>query len=150
MRTVSLTSEELSEIRRLYQSVMSDAAFGLLVREGSILGQRVVDAAQASADPSQGQSFLDAAARILIELSWAHAVTFEGAQVTVVGSVEAERPSAGAVPTCHRLRGILRKLYEAQRGQKVYCKELECASAGGPRCLFEIGTMSGWGIGEGR
>ena len=59
----------------------------------------------------------------------------------VKGSIEASR---GDQPTCHRLRGILRKLYEVYMDKKIYCQEVECESTGKDRCVFKIISEPKW------
>ncbi len=77
------------------------------------------------------------------ERSWVKEVEFGDNQIMASGSIEATTARA-AQPTCHRLRGILRKLYEAYQDRKLYCKELECTSQGATRCRFEVGAMEVW------
>ncbi len=145
MRSVAITQEELRQLRELYQSVMSDAAFGLLVREGAILGDTLV----ASLGSVAAKGYFDAASEELRRRQWVERVEFSEGRIVVDGSIEAT-PGGSAAPTCHRLRGIIRKLYESRTGQKVYCKELECTSTGAPRCVFSVGEMGGWALGDHR
>ena len=146
MRSVTLTQDELRQLRELYQSVMSDAAFGLLVREGTILGESII--ASMGVAPT-APTYFTAATEELKRRQWVEAVAFSQERIEVIGSLEAV-PGGSPAPTCHRLRGIIRKLYENRTGQKVYCKELECTSTGAHRCVFRIGEMGGWTLGEHR
>jgi predicted hydrocarbon binding protein len=55
--------------------------------------------------------------------------------VIVKGSIEV---SPSDIPTCHRLRGMLREFYERFKGGRVKCTEEMCASTGPPECRFRI------------
>jgi len=68
-------------------------------------------------------------------------IAFDQDTVSATGSIEASR---GESPTCHRLRGIIRKIYEVYMERKVYCQEVECESTGRERCQFKILSESKW------
>lgn len=131
-RHVVITEDELRLIRQLYEGVMSEASHGLLFKEGSIIGVGMAEVA------SKDGEYFAACARILTDRSWVRKVEFGKDTITVEGSVEVDRAER---PTCHRLRGILRKLFEKRLAKKVYCREVECASTGKPRCIFRIEPM---------
>jgi len=138
MRHVMISQEELKNIRELYEGVMSNASHGLFFKEGSIIGIGIVSMAL-----KDRTTYFETCRDLLIERNWVKDVQFTDNKVTVTGSIEGmEGTSKG--PTCHRLRGIIRKIYETYRDQKVYCKEIECVSTGKNGCVFEIGSMDMW------
>jgi predicted hydrocarbon binding protein len=74
----------------------------------------------------------------LIERGWVEDITFDGNNITAKGSIEVS-PSEEA--TCHRLRGILRHIYQTYTNERLYCSETQCASTGGEACVFKIESM---------
>jgi predicted hydrocarbon binding protein len=129
-RHVLISQDELKEIRELYEGVMSNASHGLFFKEGSIIGIGV--ASLANRDRA---TYFDTCGRVLREKNWLKEVNFGADTVLVTGSIEASRADS---PTCHRLRGILRKIYEVYMDKKIYCQETECESTGRDRCQFKI------------
>lgn len=139
MRHVQLSQDDLKNIRELYEGVMSNASHGLFFKEGSIIGIGI--ASKAMEDRT---TYFDTCKKLLMEKDWVMDISFGEQQVIVQGSIESVPGEQGKEKTCHRLRGIIRKIYETYLNQKVYCKETECASIGNSRCVFEIGTMEMW------
>ncbi len=135
-RHVMISQEELKEIRELYEGVMSHASHGLFFKEGSIIGIGIASIAN-----RDRESYFETCRRVLMEKSWVKDMTFDKDTVIVKGSIEASR---GDQPTCHRLRGILRKLYEVYMDKKIYCQEVECESTGKDRCVFKIISEPKW------
>jgi predicted hydrocarbon binding protein len=133
MRYVKLTPDELHKIKELYEGVMSHACHGLFFKEGSVVGSDM--AADALKDRAH---FQERAAAILKERGWIEEITFKDGEVLVKGSIEV---SPSDIPTCHRLRGILREFYERFKGSRVKCTEEACASVGEPVCRFRIEEM---------
>ena len=133
MRYVKLNQEELHKIKELYEGVMSHACHGLFFKEGSVVGSDM--AADALKDRAK---FHERAAQILKERGWIEEVTFKDGEVLVKGSIEV---SPSDIPTCHRLRGILREFYERFKGSRVKCTEEACASVGESLCRFKIEEM---------
>ena len=129
-RHVMISQEELKDIRELYEGVMSNASHGLFFKEGSIIGIGI--ASIASRDRA---TYFETCRRVLREKNWVKEADFGTDTVVVQGSIEASR---GESPTCHRLRGILRKIYEVYMDKKIYCQETECESTGRDRCQFKI------------
>jgi predicted hydrocarbon binding protein len=142
MRQVQISQDDLRNIRELYEGVMSNASHGLFFKEGAIIGEGIANAAI-----KDRQTYFETCRDLLIKQDWVQAIKFEEKQVHVQGSIESD-PVASNIDkkdkTCHRLRGIIRKIYETYRNQKVYCKETECASVTSSSCVFEIGTMEMW------
>jgi predicted hydrocarbon binding protein len=66
---------------------------------------------------------------------WADEITFGENSAEAHGSIEVCKSE---MATCHRIRGIIRNLYEAHLNTKVHCVEVECESTGAPRCLFKV------------
>jgi predicted hydrocarbon binding protein len=130
MRYVKLNQEELRKVMELYEGVMSHACHGLFFKEGSVLGSDL--AVEALKDRSH---YFEKAGQILKERGWVEGISFKDGEVVVTGSIEVV-PSD--IPTCHRLRGILREFYERFKGSRVKCTEESCASVGQSECRFRI------------
>ncbi len=130
MRYVKLNQEELHKIKELYEGVMSHACHGLFFKEGSVVGADM--ATEAVKDRAK---FHERAAQVLKERGWIEEITFKDGEVLVKGSIEV---TPSDIPTCHRLRGILREFYERFKGSRVKCTEEACVSAGEPLCRFKI------------
>lgn len=135
-RHVMISQEELRDIRELYEGVMSQASHGLFFKEGCIIGIGI--ASLASRDRAV---YFETCGKLLKERNWVREVEFGPDTVTVRGSIEVSKSDR---PTCHRLRGILRKLYEVHGGKNVYCQEVECESTGKEACVFKIISESKW------
>ena len=133
MRNVKLNQVELHKIKELYEGVMSHACHGLFFKEGSVIGSDM--AADALKDRSK---FFERASQILKERGWVEEIAFTDGGVTVKGSIEV---APSDIPTCHRLRGILREFYERFKGARVKCTEEACASTGQAECHFRIEEM---------
>jgi predicted hydrocarbon binding protein len=133
MRYVKLNKSEIQKIKELYEGVMSHACHGLFFKEGSVVGTDMAE--EALKDRAR---FQQKAADILKDRGWVDEIAFRDGEVVVRGSIEA---SPSDIPTCHRLRGILREFYERFKGVRVKCTEETCASMGGPECRFRIEEM---------
>ena len=130
MRFVKISQSEVVDIRDLYEGVMSQACYGLFYREGKIIGREIVDIISNS-----GEDFFAVSKKLLKGRGWIDDISFGKDKAVVKGSIEVSKSNN---PTCHRLRGIISKIYEAHLERKVYCKEVECKSSGGKQCVFEI------------
>ncbi len=128
-RFVRISQQELDSVRKLYESVMSYACHGLFFREGMVLADELIKSLGPNQDP------LVAGRQVILERGWAEDVLFTDAGARVRGSVEVSPGSE--VETCHRLRGILSKLYEAKTKQRVRLAEVDCVSTGAKECVFE-------------
>ncbi len=133
MRYVKLDQTELRQIKELYEGVMSHACHGLFFKEGSVIGTDMAE--DALKDRSK---FFERATAILKERGWVEEMTFSDTEVVVKGSIEV---APSDIPTCHRLRGILREFYERFKGGRVKCTEEMCTSTGQPECRFRIEEM---------
>jgi len=131
MRYVKILQEDLADVTKLYESVMSHACHGLFFREGSVYGARIVKEAL-----KNNGDFFGNVKKILIESGWVEDISFGEYDVEVKGSFE-HIPNAG-IATCHRLRGIIKEVYETHYHKKVHCIESECVSMGNERCLFKV------------
>jgi len=127
-RAIRLRREELVEIKRLYETVMTFASHGMFYRSGRIIGDRLIR--------NSGTDLVKMREALLRE-GWVTDIAFEGDTVSVTGSIEA---SNSDTPTCHMLRGILAKVYEERTGKDVYCHERKCVSKGDDKCVFVIDT----------
>jgi predicted hydrocarbon binding protein len=127
-RFIKLRREELVEIKRLYETVMTFASHGMFYRSGRIVGDRLIR--------TSGTELLRLK-ESLIKEGWVTDINFEGDTITVVGSIEVSNSDS---PTCHMLRGLLAKVFEERSGKDVYCHERKCASKGDDKCVFVIDT----------
>jgi len=127
-RGIKLRREELVEIKRLYETVMTFASHGMFYRSGRIIGDRLIR--------TSGTELLRLK-ESLIKEGWVTDINFEGDTITVVGSIEVSNSDS---PTCHMLRGLLAKVFEERTGKDVYCHERKCASKGDDKCVFVIDT----------
>ena len=127
-RFIKLRREELVEIKRLYETVMTFASHGMFYRSGRIVGDRLIR--------TTGTELLRLK-ESLIKEGWVTDINFEGDTITVVGSIEVSNSDS---PTCHMLRGLLAKVFEERTGKDVYCHERKCASKGDDKCVFVIDT----------
>jgi predicted hydrocarbon binding protein len=127
-RGIKLRREELVEIKRLYETVMTFASHGMFYRSGRIVGDRFIR--------TSGTELLRLK-ESLIKEGWVTDINFEGDTITVVGSIEVSNSDS---PTCHMLRGLLAKVFEERTGKDVYCHERKCASKGDDKCVFVIDT----------
>ncbi len=134
MRYVKLDQTELRQIKELYEGVMSHACHGLFFKEGSVIGGDMAE--EALKDKAK---FFDHAGRILVERGWVEEVKFSDHEVIAKGSIEV---APSDIPTCHRLRGILREFYERFKGGRVKCTEEMCTSTGQTECRFRIEELS--------
>lgn len=130
MRYIKISQDELVAIRKLYESMMSSACHGLFFREGRIIGNEISALAM-----ENGNNFFDKAGEQLKKRGWVTDIAFNGNTVTVKGSVEvAESPE----PTCHRLRGIIRHLFEIDKKGRMHCVEEKCEGMGDENCIFKV------------
>jgi predicted hydrocarbon binding protein len=127
-RGIKLRREELVEIKKLYETVMTFASHGMFYRSGRIVGDRIIR--------TYGTELLRVK-EALIKEGWVSDIAFEGDTITVAGSIEA---SSSDSPTCHMLRGVLAKVFEERSGKDVYCHERKCVSKGDDKCVFVIDT----------
>jgi predicted hydrocarbon binding protein len=128
---------DISIIRRLQESVMHDAAHGLLFRTGMAVGSRIAR----NARPYK-QQYFEAAKRMLVDEGWAKDIQFQNDTITVTSSIETEK---GARNTCHMLRGVIAKVYEGYFGKLMTCTEVDCESIGKPKCVFRVGFANNGG-----
>jgi len=130
MRSVKIDQSELHQIMELYESVMSHACHGLFFKEGSVIGSAMAE--EALKDRAH---YFERVAHQLKERGWVNEITFAEPEVIVKGSIEV---SPSDIPTCHRLRGMLREFYERFKGGRVKCTEEMCSSTGPSECRFRI------------
>jgi predicted hydrocarbon binding protein len=133
MRSVEIDQAELRQIKELYEGVMSHACHGLFFKEGSVIGSGMAE--EALKDRAH---YYDKLAQLLKERGWVEEVSFSDHEVVVKGSIEV---APSDIPTCHRLRGMLREFYERFKGGRVKCTEEMCSSTGPAECRFRIEEM---------
>ena len=133
MRHVKIYQTELQNTKKLYESVMSHACHGLFFREGAIIGKEIAELAL-----KDRANFFEVAKSELKERGWIEEIDFKDDTITVNGSIEV---SESDLPTCHRLRGILRHLHEANRGERIHCVEKKCVSVGDEACVFTLESV---------
>jgi predicted hydrocarbon binding protein len=130
VRYIKISQDELIAIRKLYESMMSSACHGLFFREGRIIGNEISVLAM-----ENEEKFFEKAGEELKSRGWVKEIEFNDKNVVVKGSVEAaESPE----PTCHRLRGIIRHLYEVNQKGRMHCIEEKCEGMGDQNCIFKI------------
>ncbi len=134
MRFVKISQTELQDIKNLYEGVMSQACHGLFFREGAVLGKEIADISSKNRD-----NYFSTASRLLKARGWVEEIKFEEEKATAKGSFEVIEGAGN--PTCHRLRGIVREIYENYLHTKVQCTEEKCISQGNENCIFEIKKM---------
>jgi len=134
-RFVKYRRGDISAIRRLEESFMHDAAYGLLFRAGQAIGSRVAR----NARPYK-QQYFEAARRILVDEGWVRDIQFQNDLITSTGSIETDKAAGGN--TCHMLRGIVAKVYEGYFGKLMNCIEVECESSGKARCIFKVNFVN--------
>ena len=135
MKFVKLSQTEFEQIRKLYEGVMSQACYGLFFREGMILGEEM--ARIASQEP---EKYYEICANLLRARGWVDNIVFQESTAVAEGSIESGEAEG---PTCHRLRGIIRKIYEAQAHRRLHCDEIECVSKGDKHCVFKVEIIGG-------
>jgi predicted hydrocarbon binding protein len=136
MKFVKLSQSEYEEIRKLYEGVMSQACYGLFFREGMILGDEISKIAL-----QEPEKYFEISANLLRARGWVDNIVFEEATAIAEGSVEASQQCE--VPTCHRLRGIVKRIYEAKGHRRLHCDEIECVSKGDKHCVFRVEPLGG-------
>lgn len=130
MRFVKISQPEIDAVRKLYESVMSQACHGLFFHEGLSLGADIAEMA------AQAGDYFESCRRILIGRGWVEDVAFGAEEVKVNGGIEIAE--GAGTPTCHRLKGILSKLYEVEKEKRLKFVETKCVSSGAPECVFKI------------
>lgn len=138
MRFIKLSQKELKEIRKLYDSVMSQACNGLFYREGMILGEEMARIASQEQD-----GYFDVCAKLLKAKGWVEEVKFEDSVAYVTASIESLDAENAEKPTCQRLRGIIKKVYEGYGHKRMHCEEVECVGKGDQKCVFKIEESTG-------
>ena len=136
MKFVKYSQSEFEEIRKLYEGVMAQACHGLFFREGMILGEEISKIALQEPD-----KYFEICANLLRAKGWVDNIVFEESSVVVEGSFEICTSSGD--PTCHRLRGIIRRMYEGMLRKRMHCEEVECTSRGDKHCLFKVEPVGG-------
>lgn len=134
MRFVRISQPELDKIRKLYESVMSQASHGLFYREGSALGKIIVEMAK-----EDKENFLGTASRLIKGRGWVEDIAFQKETVIAKGSIETVE--SASEPTCHRLRGIIHSVAEEAYYKKLICMEVLCKSTGHAYCEFNLGEI---------
>ncbi|MDH4123550.1 MAG: hypothetical protein OEV21_05670 [Thermoplasmata archaeon] len=133
MRFVKLSQREYKQIRKLYESVMSQACYGLFYREGMILGDEMALIAQ-----QESEEYWEVCSKLLRAKGWIEDAKFEDGLVTITGSIEALDAEDSTKAACHRMRGIIRKLYEGCYHKRMHCEEIQCVAKGDKQCIFKI------------
>ncbi len=135
MRTIRISKDELLEIRKIYESVMSYACYGLFFREGEVLGRNMAEIAMKSSEGNKDRYF-EVVGNLLAGRGWVEKAEFSGDSVVVHGSIEVEEGKG--MPTCHILKGIIKSIYESYFNESFSCEEVECESKGDERCMFKV------------
>ena len=141
LRFVKYRRSDIAVVRKLQESFMREAAFGLLFRTGQAVGSRIAR----NARPYK-QQYFEAVRRILVDEGWVKDIQFQNDTITATGSIESEK---GTKNTCHMLRGLIAKVYEGYFGKLMMCAEAECEGTGKPHCVFKV-SFTGNGTGNGQ
>ncbi len=135
MRTIRISRDELLEIRKIYESVMSYACYGLFFREGEVLGRNMAEIAMKSSG-GEKEKYFEVIGNLLGGRGWVEKAEFSDDTVIVKGSIEVEE--GRGIPTCHILKGIIKSIYETFYNEIFSCEEVECESKGDERCVFKV------------
>ena len=136
MKFVKLSQSEFEEIRNLYEGVMAQACHGLFFREGMILGEEISKIAM-----QEPEKYFEICANLLRARGWLDNIVFQESTAVVDGSFESSGTSD--IPNCHRLRGMIRMMYEGKLNSKMHCEEIECVSKGDEHCVFKLEKLGG-------
>lgn len=134
MHYITLSENEISEIKKLHESLLSKSSHGIFYSIGKIIGENIAKEI-ASNQLSDWGKFSDEASRILKERGFVEQISFEEKKVTVKGSIEVTNSQS---MTCDILRGIISALHKAYFKSVIYCEETSCESMGAGNCVFEI------------
>ncbi len=129
MRFVKLSQSEIESILKLYEGIMSYACHGILFREGEVVGDGLAELCHDKGD------LLEHAKKLLIARGWAEDIIFSETEIRVKGSIEVMNGSESS--TCHRLRGILSRLYSLYNKKNIRFVEDKCCSTGSSECTFK-------------
>jgi len=135
MKFVKLSQSEYDEIRKLYEGVMSQACYGLFFREGMILGDEISKIAM-----QEPEKYFEICGNLLRARGWVDNIVFQESTAVAEGAIEVAQTGAAS---CHRLRGIVRKVYEAKTHRRLHCEEIECVSKGDRHCVFKVEQLGG-------
>ena len=135
LRTVRISKDELLQIRKIYENVMSYACYGLFFKEGEVLGKNISEIAYKSSGGDR-EKYFELAANLVAGRGWCEKIEFREEDVFVEGSIEVEE-GAGHT-SCHLMRGIIKKIYEGIDGERYACEEKECVSNGDEKCVFSL------------
>ncbi|MFH0815855.1 MAG: hypothetical protein V1934_03455 [Methanobacteriota archaeon] len=130
MRFVKISREELGRSAKLYEGVMAQACQGLYFREGQIIGDELAKLAA-----RDGDDYFTVIGKLVVGRGWADEASFDQRRATFKGSIEA---IAGVADGCHKLRGIVKAIYEAKLNRALTIIEMECEGQGGKNCIFSI------------
>lgn len=129
MRYATISEEEIHEIKKMCESIMSRSSHGLFHSTGKIIGQSITKSI------SDKDRLFEEAAIVLKERDMVKEIFFDEKTVTVRGSIEVKSSDSA---TCSILKGIIIHLYQERLGKKLYCEEVQCESTGEECCKFEI------------
>ncbi len=130
MKTITITARDMKKIRELYEGIIGNASHGLFCQEGQAIAETIFL-------ELEGQEItMELIASKLKELGWAEDILFADEEVDIVGSPEAAY--SNKTPTCHRMRGILRVIYEKKTNCSVKVVEKKCAAQGNDKCVFSV------------
>jgi predicted hydrocarbon binding protein len=135
VRAIRISKEELLEIRKIYEGVMSYACYGLFYREGEVLGREMAKIAMKSSGGDKDKYF-EVVANLVAGRGWVEKAEFSEDKVVTRGSIEVEEGKD--MPTCHILKGIIKSIYEQFYNEGFSCEETECESKGDEHCVFTV------------
>ncbi len=135
IRTIRISRDELLDIRKIYENVMSYACYGLFFRKGEVLGDNIADIAMKSSE-GEKEKYFEVAANLLAGRGWVEKAIMSDDKVVAEGSIEVEEGKGQ--PTCYVLKGIIKRIYEKHYDESFNCEEIECQSKGDDACVFKL------------
>ncbi len=128
MERIYITKDEVLKIEDMLREIMSYASIGVLVRMGEIIGDII-------SERIPREEYFQTLRDVLKARGWVDEIEFSKNEVRVKGSIEVHNSK---FPTCHILRGIIRKIYENYYKTIVNMDEEKCESKGDEYCLFKL------------
>lgn len=156
-RSIKISESAIKEMHEMYEAIFAKVSEQILFKNGYIIGKMIVkligkNIVVASGDekiavmPSSEEitrrkrEFFSAIEKILKDEGWIKKIEFKDDEIIVYGSIELIDTKT---PSCHLLRGILARIYEAYFGERIICKEVQCESVNRQKCVFKILDFNG-------
>jgi len=139
MTGILIAPEDLREIKKLYEEVLSNAAYGMFFREGKIIGYSIWNSLfrKRTVEDIPENEFIAKTEEVLQSRGFIKRLEadFKTSKIVVHGSAES---TLSGEPSCHRLSGVLTALVEKKLNKKVLCHEIKCMTGNDDECIFVI------------